>query len=163
LTVEPESDKANEPIARTREEGQAWWWFNSLAVVKASSKETGGQFTVLEVTDPPHEATPLHVHHREDESFFVLDGGATFVIGDATVEAGPGDFLYGPRGIPHRYTTGAEGCRLLFILTPGGFDEMVTQMSTPAERRELPPPSEDEPDWERIASLAAAYGNEILE
>ena len=162
MTLESESEQILLPFARNPDEGTAWWWFNSLAVVKASSKETGGLFTVLEVTDPPNEATPLHVHHREDESFFILEGTATFEIGDSTVEASPGDFLYGPRGIPHRYTAGAEGCRLLFFLTPGGFDELVAQISQPAERRELPPPSDDEPDWERIASIAASYGNEML-
>jgi hypothetical protein len=60
------------------------------------------------------------------------------------------------------YTDGAEGCRLLFILLPGGLDEMVAGMSRPAERLELPPP-EDEPDWERIAKLASSHGNDILD
>jgi mannose-6-phosphate isomerase-like protein (cupin superfamily) len=159
-TVDPGLERV--PIVRKRDEGQAWWWFNSLALVKASARETGGLLSVLEILEPPHEAAPLHVHHNEDEAFVILDGSATFVIGDVTVDAGPGDFLYGPRGIPHRYITGEQGCRLLFILTPGGMEEMIAGMSRPAERLELPPPPDDEPDWEKIAKLASSHGNEIL-
>jgi mannose-6-phosphate isomerase-like protein (cupin superfamily) len=158
-----DSGPARAPIVRRRDEGQAWWWFNSLTLVKASAHETGGLLTVLELFEPPHEEAPLHVHRNEDEAFVILEGTATFVIGDTTADVGPGDFLYGPRGIPHSYTTGAEGCRLLFILTPGGMEEMIAGMSRPAERLELPHPPEEEPDWEKIAELASTYGNEILE
>jgi mannose-6-phosphate isomerase-like protein (cupin superfamily) len=158
----PDSGQVKQPHVRKRGEGQAWWWFNSLVLVKAASRETGGLLTVLEVIDPPDDATPLHVHHKEDETFLILEGTASFVIGDTTVEAGVGDVLYGPRGIPHRYTAGPDGCRMLFILTPGGMDEMIAEMSRPAERLELPLPMEEEPDWEQIARIAAAYGNEIL-
>lgn len=158
----PDSGQKKQPLVRKRGEGQAWWWFNSLALVKAASHETGGLLTVLEITDPPHDATPLHVHHNEDETFLMLEGTATFVIGNTTVDAEVGDVLYGPRDIPHRYTAGPEGCRMLFILTPGGMDEMIAEMSRPADRLELPPPMEEEPDWEQISGIATAYGNEIL-
>lgn len=157
------SDQSQVPLVRKRDEGQALWWFNSLTLVKASGQDTGGLMTVLDVTEPPGEETPLHVHEREDESFYMLEGTASFVIGDLKVEAEAGDFLYGPRGIPHRYTAGPDGCRMLFILTPGGFDEMVAGMSQPAEQLTLPPSSDEEPDWEKIASVADAYGNRILE
>lgn len=162
MASEVEPGLAREPIVRRRDEGQAWWWFNSLTLVKASSNETGGLLTVLDVFEPPHEAVPLHVHQNEDEAFMILEGAASFVIGDETAEVGPGDFLYGPRGIPHSYTTGPDGCRLLFILTPGGMEDMVAGMSRPAERLELPPPPDEEPDWEQIAKLASSHGNEIL-
>ena len=55
----------------------------------------------------------------------------------------------GPRDIPHRYTVGPNGCRMLFICTPGGFEDLVREMSVPAESRTLPPPSDEEPDLER--------------
>jgi mannose-6-phosphate isomerase-like protein (cupin superfamily) len=162
MVTDSAPEQAQVPLIRRPDEGLAWWWFNSLTLVKAGASETGGRLTVLDVTEPPHEQVPLHVHHREDESFYILDGSAEFVIGDLTVGAKAGDFLYGPRGIPHRYTVGADGCRMLFILTPGGLDEMVAGMSQPAERLELPAPSDEEPDWEQIASLAERYGNEVL-
>jgi mannose-6-phosphate isomerase-like protein (cupin superfamily) len=151
------------PAVVAADEGEALWWFASLAVIKASAASTGGQVAIIEITEPPGEVAPLHVHHREDEAFWILEGGATFAIGDAVVEARAGDYLFGPRGIPHRYTVGESGCRMLFILTPGGFEEAVRGMSRPAESRALPPPSDVEPDWDHIARLAEAHGIELLD
>jgi hypothetical protein len=85
----------------------------------------------------------------------------TFEVGDATIEAQADDYVFGPRDIPHRYTVGDAGCRMLFIMTPGGFEELVFEMSQPAASRTLPPPSQREPDWERVTAVAKAHGNEL--
>jgi quercetin dioxygenase-like cupin family protein len=143
-------------------EGEARWWFDSLAVIKATAADTGGQLTIVEVTEPPGAQAPLHVHHRDDEGFWILEGDVTFEVGGTTIEAGAGDFAWGPRGVPHRYTAGPEGCRMLFLLTPGGFEELVRGMSEPAGSRTLPPPAEGPPDMERIAAVAQAHGCELL-
>jgi quercetin dioxygenase-like cupin family protein len=150
------------PIAVAADEGQARWWFSSLAVIKATATDTGGQMTIVEVTEPPGAEAPLHVHHREDEGFWILEGDVNFQVGDATIEAHAGDYAFGPRDIPHRYTVGPAGCRMLFILTPGGFENLVIAMSVPAESRTLPPPSDQEPDWAHVAAVAKANGCELL-
>jgi quercetin dioxygenase-like cupin family protein len=150
------------PIAVAGNEGEARWWFQCLAVIKATAADTGGLLSLIEVTEPPGTEGPLHVHHREDEGFWLLEGDATFEVGGTTIEAHAGDFVFGPRGVPHRYTVGSAGGRMLFILTPGGFEQLVTDMSLPAGDRTLPPPSEVEPDWERVAAIARAYGCELL-
>lgn len=149
------------PFAVRGDEGEARWWVGSLAVIKATAADTAGQMTVLEITEPPGEG-PLHVHHGEDEAFFILEGSATFEVGDTTVEARAGDYVFGPRDVPHRYTVGEAGCRMLFIFTPGGFEEVLLETSEPAANRTLPPPSDAEPDWERIAAIAEAHGCELL-
>jgi quercetin dioxygenase-like cupin family protein len=128
-----------EPRAVAADEGEARWWDGGLAVIKASAADTGGQMTIVEVTEPPGAEAPPHVHDREDEGFWILEGDATFEVGGRTIAAGVGDYVFGPRGIPHRYTVGSEGCRMLFILTPGGFEELVRGMSEPAAERTLPP------------------------
>ena len=69
------------PTAR----GPQHWFFGMLAEVKASAADTGGQYTLLEVTAPPGLQTPLHVHYREDEGFYVLDGSVTIEVGEAAV------------------------------------------------------------------------------
>ena len=107
-------------------------------------------------------AAPLHVHHREDETFWILEGDVTFKIGDTTVEAHAGDVAFASRGIPHRYTVGRSGCRMLFLMTPGGLEGLVRDMSVPARTRTLPPPSDEEPDWVHVAAVARAYGCELL-
>jgi quercetin dioxygenase-like cupin family protein len=149
-------------VAVRSDEGEARWWFAALAVIKATAADTGGQMTIVEVTEAPGAEAPLHVHHREDEGFWVLQGDVTFEVGDTTIEAHAGDYAFGPRDIPHRYTVGDAGCRMLFILTPGGFEDLVIEMSEPAASRTLPPPSKEEPDMERIAAIARAHGAELL-
>ena len=151
-----------EPMLTRHGDGEARWWFACLAEIKVTSQQTGGLLSIIEITEPPNAAGPLHVHHREDESFWILEGDVTFQIGDETIEAHTGDFAFGPRGIPHRYTVGETGCRMLFIMTPGGFEQLIRDMSVPASSRTLPPPSDDEPDWAHVAAVAQANGCELL-
>jgi quercetin dioxygenase-like cupin family protein len=157
------SEVTTAPLAVGSGEGEARWWFGALAVIKATAADTGGQMTIVEVTEPPAAEAPLHVHHREDEGFWILEGDVTLYVGDTTIKAGAGDYAFGPRGIPHRYTVGDAGCRMLFICTPGGFEDLVIEMSEPAASRTLPPPADGPPDMERIASVAAAHGCALLD
>lgn len=157
-----QSEQTLEPVVVRTDEGEARWWFEALAVIRASADDTRGQMTIVEVTEPPGHEAPLHVHHREDEAFFILEGSATIHVGDESFEVGHGDYALGPRDIPHRYTIGPDGCRMLFICTPGGFENLVREMSVPAESRTLPPPSDEEPDWTHVAAVAEANGCELL-
>jgi quercetin dioxygenase-like cupin family protein len=102
-----------DPATVRADQGEARWWFDALAVIKVTGAETGGAMTIVEMTYPRDADTPLHVHHREDEAFWILEGGATFLVGEQTIEAGAGDYLFGPRDIPHKFTVGPEGCRML--------------------------------------------------
>src|SRR5437868_8846660 len=102
------------------------------------------------MTEAPNALGPLHVHYREDEGFWILEGEVTFEVDDDIILARAGDFVFGPRDIPHRYTVGPDGCRMLFIMTPGGFENLVREMSVPAQSRTLPPPSDEEPDWAHV-------------
>ena len=154
--------KTLDATATRKGEGEALWWFGSLAEIKVTAEQTGGLLSIVEVTEPPNATAPLHVHHREDEGFWILEGDVTLEVGDTTIEAHEGDFAFGPRGIPHRYTVGDAGCRMLFILTPGGFEGLVRAMSVPAQSRSLPPASEEEPDWEQVAAVAKANGCDLL-
>jgi mannose-6-phosphate isomerase-like protein (cupin superfamily) len=90
-------------------------------VIKASAETTDGAFSIVEEIDPLD--TPLHVHEREDELFYVLEGEHVFTVGSQEIHAGPGDAVYAPRGIPHaqRRIVPRTG-RQLAVLSPGGFE-----------------------------------------
>jgi mannose-6-phosphate isomerase-like protein (cupin superfamily) len=143
-------------------EGEARWWFGMLAEIKATSASTGGTLTIIEVTCPPGYEAPLHVHHREDEAFWVLKGSVTIHVGETSVAAGPGDYAFGRRDIPHRFSVGDAGCQMLFILTPGGLEGLVREMSDPAAARTLPPPASGQPDLAWAQAIAVRYGAELL-
>ena len=122
-----------------------------------------GRLALVEERGRRGNMPPLHVHHRDDETFIVEAGTVTFEVGDERIPAAAGDVAFGPRAVPHRYDVGPEGCTMLFVLTPGGrFDEMVREMSVPADARTLPPPTVPMPDIELVARVAAAYGCELL-
>jgi quercetin dioxygenase-like cupin family protein len=165
MTQEPGSAQAMKPMVVRSDEGEARWWFGSLAVIKATAADTAGQLTIVEITEPPASEAPLHVHHRDDEGFWILEGDVTFEVGDATIEAHAGDFVFGPRDIPHRYTVGEAGCRMLFIMVPGGLENVLRKTSEPAPSRTVPPPPDEEPDSseiEQLKALVAEYGYELL-
>jgi mannose-6-phosphate isomerase-like protein (cupin superfamily) len=151
-----------EPVAVPSGGGEARWWLGSLAVIKAAAADTGGRLAIVEMTEAPGREAPLHVHHREDEGFWILEGEVTFEVGDATIAARAGDYVFGPRDVPHRYTVGAAGCRMLFLLTPAGLEDLIREMSEPAGSRTVPPPDAAAPDVARIKAIAAAYGAELL-
>jgi mannose-6-phosphate isomerase-like protein (cupin superfamily) len=150
------------PLAVSSDEGEPRWWFGTLSVIKTTAAETDGQLTIVEVTSPPGFEAPLHVHHRDDEGFWILEGSATFEVGDRTIEAGAGDYLFGPRDIPHRYSVGDSGCRMLYIMVPGGMEEVIRATSEPAASRTLPPPPGEEPDIDAIKEIVKAHGCELL-
>ena len=140
--------------------GEPRWFFGMLATVRAAAADTAGQYSLVEILAPPNLATPLHVHHVEDEGFYVLEGSVTITVGDADVELTPGQHAYGPHGIPHRFVVGPDGARMLWVLTPGGFENLVEEASVPAESATVPPAGVVPPD--DAAAIVLRHGNELL-
>ena len=155
------SEESLAPFARQSGEGEAWWWLGSLAIIKAERKETGGRFTLVEVTENEGE-TPLHVHHREDETFIVLEGEIEFEVDGKPITAGPGMTIFGPRGIPHSYRVRKGPARMLFLLTPGGFEDLIRASSVPAKALRIPTEQDAIADFEALPAIALRYGCEML-
>jgi quercetin dioxygenase-like cupin family protein len=165
MTDAATSTEALKPVVVRSDEGDVRWWFGNLAVIKTTGDESAGQLTIVEITAPPGLEVPLHVHHRDDEGFWILEGEVTFEVGDQTIEASAGDFVFGPRDIPHRFTVGDLGSRMLFILVPGGIEDVIRATSEPARSLTLPPPPAEEPTAEEIKRLKAVvkeHGYELL-
>ena len=141
-------------------EGDARWWFGQLATMKATAADTGGTYTLVEIAVAPGYETPLHVHHREDESFWMLEGHATFQVGDETIDAPAGTYLFGPRDVPHKWAAGPGGARMLYLFAPGGFEELIEAMSVPADALTPPPPELAPP--ENAAEIARQFGVGLL-
>lgn len=149
------------PTTPALRRGDARWFFGLLAVVRATGEDTGGAYTVLEITAPPGLEAPLHVHHVEDEGFLVLEGTVSFTVGDRSAQAEPGDFLLGPRDVPHSFRVGPEGARMIWVLTPSGFENLVAAASVPATEHVLPPPDVLPPA--NAAEIVRRFGNELLQ
>jgi mannose-6-phosphate isomerase-like protein (cupin superfamily) len=149
-------ESIKQPFAFTPEEAETLWFLGIPTRVIATAEQTGGAFGLIEHVIPAGEASPWHVHHAEDEAFYVVEGQMTFLCGDQRVQAGPGTFVYGPRGIPHGFRAeGEHPARLLLQCTPGGFEHFVIDMA------EVTPPT-GPPDMEKLMDLAAKYNSEIF-
>lgn len=162
-TFVPDNEGVLAPLSVPAPGGEARWWGEGLAVIKATGADTRGQIAIIEVTEPPGAVAPRHVHHQEDEGFWVLEGEVTFVVGGTTFVATAGDYAFGPRDVPHSYRVGPHGCRMLFIVTPAGFEELVRLISVPAESRSLPPGPQAPADIADFPALVASYGCELLD
>ena len=89
----------------------------------ATGKETSGAYALIETANDPSTGVRLHVHEREDETWFVLEGEYVFQVGSETLHARPGDYVFGPRGVPHRYANQSGSlARALIMVTPAGFE-----------------------------------------
>jgi mannose-6-phosphate isomerase-like protein (cupin superfamily) len=127
-----EVDGASRTFARDSGEGEAWWWFGVLATIKATEEQTGGRNTLVEILAPDGYESVLHVHHQEDEGFYILEGEMTFYVGDQTIKARPGSFLFGPKDVPHAFRVDSGPAKLLFVFTPAGFEGLIREMGEPA-------------------------------
>jgi len=140
--------------------GDARWFFGQLAIIRATGVDTGGAYWLIEVHCPAGLEAPLHVHHAEDEGFLILDGELTFTVGDETVKACAGDFLLGPKDVPHSFRVDSDGARMLWVMTPAGFENLVAAASVPAERL-TPPPASVAPPAD-AAEIVQRFGGELL-
>src|SRR5437763_12016710 len=114
--------------------------------------EAGERFSLVEHPMSPRAlAAPVHLHTREDEYSYVLEGRMGALLGDDVVEAGPGELVFKPRKQWHTFwNAGDEPCRILEIIAPAGFEEFFRELS------DLGGPAEADP--EVLAGLTARYG-----
>lgn len=156
-------ETAVRPYANHRDEGEHLSFLGTSTWMRATGEQTGRLLAVFEQLIPPGVGVPWHLHHNEDESLYVIDGEILFIVGDEQkrISAGPGTYVFGPRGIPHGFRNdGPAPVRLLLEYTPAGFERFVLAVSEPAPAPGLAPAGP--PDMDRIIAEAAKVNIEIL-
>ncbi|MGP3998634.1 cupin domain-containing protein [Streptomyces sp. 8N706] len=121
------------------DEGKSIWLAGIGVDFKIWGEETGAQFSVVEHPIEPGRLVPPHIHSREDEFSYVLQGRVGARVGDQEATAGPGSYILKPRGILHTFwNAGPEPARILEIISPAGFERFFEEMGTLAETAEGP-------------------------
>ena len=159
-------DQAGSPssgLEHGANDGEALIWMGELTLLKVSGEQSDGHYSLAEVHVTPEGLVPLHVHHREDEAFYVLEGEVTFHIGDATLEGRPGSFFLGPKDVPHRYEVKSPTARMLMLFSPAGFEGFIRATSEPATSLIPPAPGAFEVDFDKVLAAASAYRVEVLD
>src|SRR4029079_11912873 len=101
------------------------WFIHNLARVRAGD----GPLALVEIEGRAGDMPPLHVHRREDEAFYVLEGRVTVLLPGETIELGPGDAAVAPRDVPHAYRVGSETARWIRAAPPAGFRAIVAAVA----------------------------------
>ena len=144
-------------------EGRSLWVLGELVTCKTTSEQTGGAYSLFEVTTHPGGGVLPHVQHREDESFYVLEGEHEFLVEGRTIRASAGSLLYVPKGNLHAHKNDGEGVgRLLVSQTPGGlYEHFFEEAGGAVEGDAGPLLFENQPNLERIVAIGVQYGIEI--
>jgi len=107
-----------EPFLLRPGQGESVWSLGGRLTAKATAAVTEERFALVESVAFQATEPPLHIHHREDEAWYILDGRMTFYIADQIIEASTGCFAFAPRGIPHTFTVDVEPTRPLVLGSP---------------------------------------------
>jgi quercetin dioxygenase-like cupin family protein len=144
-------------------EGRAFSAVGDVYRFLATGEQTGGAYVLSEARVLPGGGPPPHIHQREDEAFFVLEGELTFQLGGQKVVAQPGSFIQGPRGIPHAFKNeGNVPARMLILVTPPGFEKFMVEFAHPVPSFDSPPVPVTPADIQKLLAVAPNYGIEIL-
>jgi quercetin dioxygenase-like cupin family protein len=122
--------------------------------IRIHGRDTGGVLSAVESHDVPGGGPPPHIHHREDETFQVLEGEYEFTVGGKSFVVKRGATLFAPRGIPHTYRyLGQMPGRLLCVITPSGFEGFFEEIGalTPQQQQDIP----------RVIEIGKKYGLEF--
>ncbi|MCC9604996.1 cupin domain-containing protein [Blastopirellula sp. JC732] len=129
----------------------------------ATGEETGGTYAMMDATVPLGGGPPPHIHRREEEAFYVLEGEITFTLEDEQIIAGPGCFLNMPIGSRHCFKNESDQpARMLITVAPAGLEEMFLEVGQLLASEEDQPQPPTEEDIQKLLEAAPRYGVEIL-
>jgi quercetin dioxygenase-like cupin family protein len=145
------------PYVNSREDA-AFRFLGLPTLMRSTAETTTGAYGLMEHWSmPPGFASPYHLHHREDEAFYVLEGDMAFICDGKWQRGGPGTFVFGPRELAHGFkVVGDTPARMLLLCSPGGFEQFVQQLGQPLDAPMTPP------DLAQLVAVAATFGIDIL-
>jgi mannose-6-phosphate isomerase-like protein (cupin superfamily) len=149
------------PFVVRRGERNAIWSLGGHFTTKLDSDDTQGRWSFVEAVAFRATEPPMHIHHREDEAWYVIDGQMTFHVAGEEQVVRSGDFVFAPRGLPHAFTVDVEPTRVLVFCTPGGFERFAAELGEDAASED-PPADLAVPPPETLVPVAERYGIEVV-
>ena len=152
----------HQPTIRKPDEGRTIAVVGDVYRFMATGEDTNGKYAMWEAIVPPGGGPPPHVHSREEESFYVLEGEITFQIGERRVVATAGMFANMPVGTPHSFRNeSTQPAKMIISVAPAGLENMFFEIGVPLSEGStsaLPPTKEE---IEKLLTIAPRYGIEI--
>jgi quercetin dioxygenase-like cupin family protein len=158
------AEKPSTAFAQRANLSNSVWYVGNLFTFLATPDKTQEGFALMEITARKGMEPPRHIHDREDEAFYLMEGAATFYVGAEVYSAQPGTFVYLPRHVPHSFTFETDVVKMLALLTPGVSDGHFRdpRFSEPAQALTLPPLPEEMPDESAFIADLLGYGAEVV-
>jgi quercetin dioxygenase-like cupin family protein len=143
--------------------GSSYWVLGDLYTFKAVGEDTGNAYALVEIVVQPQNATPPHIHSREDEAFYIQEGELEFQLGEQTIVATAGTFVHSPKGQLHRYANiGSKPAKTLCWVMPAGFEKFFAEVGVPVTEPLTTPPAISPAVIEKVMATAPKYGLEII-
>jgi quercetin dioxygenase-like cupin family protein len=160
---ESEGTRRMKPIIRTPTEGRTIAVVGDVYRFLATGDETNGKYAMFEAIVPPGGGPPPHVHSREEEGFYIIQGEITLQVGEKRIVATAGMFANMPVGTPHSFKNeSGNPAKMLISVAPAGLEQMFFEMGVPLAQGATTalPPTKDE--IEKLIAIAPRYGIELL-
>jgi len=143
--------------------GPSFWGPGDRYTFLVTGAQSDGAYFIMEAIVPPAGGPPPHIHHREQESFYVLEGMLDIKMNDRVVQAKTGDFVHIPRGTVHAFrNSGTESARLLLIFSPGGMERFFEETLEQVQDRSTPQPDNMDTVVARYLEAAPRHGLEFV-
>jgi quercetin dioxygenase-like cupin family protein len=142
-------------------EGRAIWFLGGLLTWKVVSVNNKGQYELVEQRGVHGFAAPVHLHERESEGFYVLEGELTFILDDKKIEVSVGDFVFVPSGAKHAFVVDSAEAKFLTVIAPPGLEGFFDELGAPAKALTLPPEGKG-PSPEKLESIMVKYRQKIF-
>jgi mannose-6-phosphate isomerase-like protein (cupin superfamily) len=152
----------SEAFIHSRETGRAYWMQDFLWIILADSTDTGGRWSLMDQLMGKGIGPPPHKHTWSDETYYLLDGQITFLIGDDIRTAHAGDFVNVPRDTRHGFRVDSDTARILNGYTPASMEALVIEFGQPTKELVLPRQKSPMQSTEMPAELARRYGLDWL-
>jgi mannose-6-phosphate isomerase-like protein (cupin superfamily) len=141
---------------QNREDAQVPWFLGVQTPIRATGDQTKGAYSLFEQILPLGVGMPLHMHHNEDETFYVVDGNMTIWVGGKRIDAKPGTWVFAPRDVPHAFRGASETpARVILSLNPSGFEFFIYALGEKTEPTAAP-------DMDHVIAVAKQHGVEII-
>ncbi len=143
-------------------EGRSIWVIGDLYTIKCSGNDTSGAYALLEAIVPPGGGPPPHIHSREDEAFYVLEGELQFHAEGRSFTATSGAWVTLARGSLHFFKNlGSQPARMLIVVTPAGLEDFFLEIGREAVEGESEPVAPTPEEIQKLVNTAQMYGIEI--
>ena len=143
-------------------EGTSFWLLADLHTFKVVGADTGGAFTVAELTADPEMGPPPHIHRQADETFYILEGTFDFMLAGREFSAGAGAFVYLKGGVVHTHRAGGgKPAKALVMQAPAGVEKFIEEAGKPAAHPNARPSPPDMSELQRIVAIAQRHGIDV--